>query len=333
MELKRYTTSELQKICKDIFYDYMASENKLYWFDDSFQSLEMGCTTPAHQLHNDYLKIIKMTQARINMLTEALPNEKYYNFNIPREIKFLEKELYYLQNSNMSFQKEIYEKTEKTDYARSSVRISLNKKINSYYDDLILEVVYYDDVSTLSGKFEEYCKLETKYERREFIEKNTEITNMGFTYVRNKKHVYVSQILGKLNIKDKRITSLPVKLLDERFSDFENLTLADTFEVNNNDISQFLQSKINLDKEKLTLLAEVSIRGDKYSILEEGVHEVLYIRYICRSTGRVYYNQLNLDNLSLSPYFKRNKYESYAKAWWNLNTLGSNPNGDSVIRL
>ena len=84
----------------------------------------------------------------------------------------------------------------------------------------------------------------------------------------------------------------------------------------------------------MQLLASVNIRGDIYKILkpQENNDKTIYIRYVCRSTGRVYYNPLNLRNLEISEEYKEDNYESYAKAWWNLNTLGSKVDGKPVIR-
>ena len=48
--------------------------------------------------------------------------------------------------------------------------------------------------------------------------------------------------------------------------------------------------------------------------------------------AEVYYNRLNLSNLGISKYFNEDDYDSYAKAWWNLNTLGEDPDGEPVIR-
>ena len=56
----------------------------------------------------------------------------------------------------MIFQKELYKKTGTTDFCRSFVRIPLDKKINSYYDDFSLDIVFYDDVCTPLGKYNEY---------------------------------------------------------------------------------------------------------------------------------------------------------------------------------
>ena len=82
-------------------------------------------------------------------------------------------------------------------------------------------------------------------------------------------------------------------------------------------------------------LSSLLIRGDRYSIHQAPPDEDgeidLYIRYICRSTGRVYYNRLNINNLKLSSFFEENDYDTYSKAWWNLNTLGENPDDERPV--
>ena len=304
MELERYTLKELEKMGRDIFYDYMSSTNELYWFDFKFSELNPECATPAHQLHMENVQVLLANENRIHIYEEALKSPLTRNVSkdtLEKELLYLMQEHEFLANSNMDFQKRLYKATNSTDYCRTAVRIPLNKKINSFYDDLILEVIFYDDVCTTSGKFNEYNMLETKEERYKFIEENT---------------------------KGSSITLLPSK-----FSDFKNLSLADLSEIRNNDLRQILQSKIDLDKENMIELACVNIRGDLYTILKSDTTNELYIRYVCRSTGRVYYNVLNVNNLALSLEFMGNDYESYARAWWNINTLGSSTDGKPVIRL
>ena len=85
-------------------------------------------------------------------------------------------------------------------------------------------------------------------------------------------------------------------------------------------MKQFIQSKLDLDKETcMEKLADKYVGNDNYQILKDTENPVdydsrswgwssqmsdLYIRYICPSTGRVYFNNLNLSNLKLSEYFK-----------------------------
>lgn len=323
MQLKRYTTEELIPILSDLFYDYMSSEKE--------------DVTNAETTYLDYKTKISEYKDRIKLYVEAINDssiEKEAIDSLNKQLAYLEQGLRYLESTNMQFQKELYKKTGTTDYCRSFVRIPLDKKINSYYDDFSVDIVFYDDVCTPLGKYKEYEKLTTKEDRVKFLKDNTEITHIGLVYAPQKQVRAIISVIGNLNFNDPRIQESGITLLKQKFSDFENLTLKDTTEINNNDLKQFIQTKIDLDKENMEELASVNIRGDVYKILKPqgSKDKTIYIRYICRSTGRVYYNPLNLRNLEISKEFIKDDYESYAKAWWNLNTLGSKVDGEPVIR-
>ena len=314
MSLKRYTTQELQSLLPKIFYDYM---------------VEQG----ANELHKKYDEKIKEYISTIDIYRKGLQEDNLEAnavISIKEQLDYLYPALEHLQFSNMEYQKDLYMRSQSTDFCRSTVRIPLNKRINSFYDDLILEVLFYDDVCTPMGKFNKYNKIESEKEQLEFLMRNTEITNIGLVYSPNGSRRLTINVIGKMNYNSERAEKAGIKLLPEKFSDFENLRLKDIQEINNNDLEQWIQSKIDLDKENMEELSKVFIRGDYYSIHRSDNND-LYIRYICRSTGRIYYNELNLENLKLSDYFKEKNYESYAKAWWSLTHLGSRCEGKPVI--
>lgn len=314
MSLKRYTTQELQSLLSKIFYDYM---------------VEQG----VNELHKKYDEKIKEYISTIDIYHKGLQEgnlEANAAISIKEQLDYLYPALRHLQFSNMEYQKDLYARTQSTDFCRSTVQIPLNKRINSFYDDLILEVLFYDDVCTPMGKFNKYNSIESEEEQLEFLIRNTEITNIGLVFSPNGSRRLTINVFGKMNYNSERAEKAGIKLLPSRFSDFENLRLKDIQEINNNDLEQWIQSKIDLDKENMEELSRVFIRGDYYSIHRSDNND-LYIRYICRSTGRVYYNELNLENLKLSDYFKEKDYESYAKAWWNLTHLGSKCEGKPVI--
>lgn len=325
MQLKRYTTQELIEKFTDIFYDYMSSEVN-----------DFG-TTPVSTVHLKNEERLKEYRHRIGIYESELASNPQLDSTTVKSLKeqlnYLEEGYKHIKSANMQYQKDLYKSTQSTDYCRTQIRIPLDKLINSYYDDLILEVVFYDDVCTLNGKFDEYQKLKSKEERLNFLKENTEITHMGMLYARNEQVRMLIGVMGQLNFDDIRVKESGVLLLPNKFSDFGNLRLSDTSEIDNNDLKQYIQTKIDLDKENLEQLARVFIRGDYYSIHRSpDTPDELFIRYTCRSTGRVYYNRLNLRNLSLSEYYNENDYDSYCKAWWNLNTLGGNIEGKPVIR-
>ena len=315
MQLKRYTTQELQELIPNIFFKYML-ENGVEEVKKSYEE-----------------KIEEYEKARV-MYLEALQKgnlEEETIKSVKEQLSYLEQGLIYLETSSMKNQKRIYKETNSTDFCRSIVKIPLNKQINSFYDDLFAEVVFYDNVCTPHGKYKEYSNLESEEDQLEFLMRNIEITNIGLVYERDERRIAIIELLGELNYDDDRVQNSSVDLLPKKFSDFENLTLTDTSEVQNNDLKQWLQTKIDLDKEGMKELAKTFIRGDYYSIHQPKDSKDLYIRYVCRSTGRVYFNKLNLDNLKLSEYFKEGDYDSYNKAWWNLTHLGSKVDGNPII--
>ena len=327
MQLKRYSTQELQNLCTDIFYDHMSSVN-----NDSYD-----CPTPAHVTHKEYKDNLAEYNNALKRYSEifATTESDKVKRSVQKEITFLRKGADYIATSNMVNQKELFKATGTCDFCRTTVRIPLDKKINSYYDDFTLEVVFYDDVCTLNGKFEQYKKLKTKKDRRNFLLENTEITHLGLLYIRENRLISIIELKGTLNYGDPRVVGSGVVLLGQKFSDFNKLTLKDTSEIDNNDLKQFIQSKIDLDKEDMEELSSKVIRGDRYSIHKStntmnGKHD-LYIRYTCRGTSRIYYNRLNLNNLKLSSYFEENNYDTYSKAWWDLNTLGGNPENEKPV--
>lgn len=319
MELKRYSNPELIELATKIFYDYLSSD-------------EEGIPNVSKVLKR-YEDKIKLYENRITMYKKALESGNLDSTavcSLQEQLQYLYECLPHLTRANMKYQKELYAKTKTPNYCRSVLRVPLNKIINSYYDDLILEVLFYDDVCTPSGKISEYNQLTSKEARKQFLMNDTEITHMSLVFAPNGKTRALLAIKGKLNFKETRIKDCGIDLLPSKFSDFKNLRLADINTLDNNDLKQFLQEKIDLDKENMEKLSSQIIRGDLYEIFKN--ENDFYIRYICRSTGRVYYNRLNLTNLEISKYFNRNVFDSYARAWWNLNTLGGNPDGDPVIR-
>jgi hypothetical protein len=327
MQLKRYSTEELQKLCTDIFYDYMSSVD----------SNSHDTPTPTHQTHAEYENKLNEYKERIGIYYDALNKEsdETVKSSLHKQLAYLEQGVKHLVNSNMKYQKKLYAETKSTDYCRTIVQIPLDKRINSYYDDFTLEVALYDDVCTLNGKFEEFKTLKTSNDRLEFLKENTKITHMSLVWLREGRRICMIALEGKLNTSNPRVTESEVTMLDQKFSDFDKLTLKDINSIDNNDLKQFLQDKIDLDKENMEELSSLLIRGDVYSIYkshpDKNRTSDFYIRYTCRSTGRVYYNMLNLNNLKLSSYFKEDDYDSYSKAWWNLNTLGGNPDDNRPV--
>ena len=336
MAIKRLSHEELIERGKEIFYDYM-SNSPTFFNLGRVEKCTKENPTPMHMLYQDHLETIKENEERQKMYTEAIAEVK----DDPEclevlnsQLKLLQEEHDLLTEMNMKSQRETYKKNNGgIDYARSCVRIPLDKLINSYYDDFVLEVAFYDDIAVSKGKFKEYKKLKTAEERKQFIVDNTEITHMGLAFFSGEEHRATVELLGKINTESEEAKDLGITLLDSRYSDFDTLTLKDTMEISNNDLSQLFQSKIDLDKENMTVLADKMVGYDNYKILKpKDSDETYFIRYICPSTGRVYFNELNISNLGLSQYFKASDYDSYIYSWWSINNLGADPFGKAMWR-
>lgn len=336
MAIKRLSHEELIEKGKEIFYDYMSSSPTFFNLG-RVENCPKNNPTPMHMLYQDHLETIKENEERQKMYEEALAEVK----DDPECVEVLSKQLDLLKeehdlltNMSMKSQKENYAKNGGgIDYARSCVRIPLDKLINSYYDDFVLEVAFYDDIAVSKGKFKDYKKLTTTEERKQFIKDHTEITHLGLAFFAGEEHKATVELLGSIDFNSEEARDLSITLLDSRYSDFDTLTLKDTMEIANNDLSQLFQSKIDLDKENMTVLADKTVGYDNYKILKpKDSDETYFIRYICPSTGRVYFNELNVNNLGLSEYFKASDYDSYIYSWWSINNLGANPFGKAMWR-
>jgi hypothetical protein len=257
---------------------------------------------------------------------------------LKEQLQPLLEEKEHFTNSNMEYMKKLYEKTGIVDYSRNLVRIPLDKRINSFYDDLILEVLFYDDIAVNKGQFDTYKSLETQEERRNFIKANTEITHFGLVVNgRGNNQVATIGLMGKLDFDNERVKQSGIVLLGEEYADFNTLTLKKTMEIQNNDLRQFFQTKIDLDKENMKLLATATIGTDEYKVFQSKEkdsrgNKMLFIRYVCPSTQRVYYNSINKQFISFSEYYKENDFESYIYAWWNVCHVGADPKAGLVGR-
>ena len=349
MTLERLSLEELRSKCIDIFYDFASSENEKFLDEHEFLDCSEEYPTPMHMLYKEIEDTLAENAARIKMFEEAIEENKDDQAvvdTLKENLQPLLDEKEYFENSCMKFQKELYARTGLTDYSRNIMRISLDKKINSYYDDLILEVVFYDDIAVPKGRYSEYKALSTQEDRRNFIKNNTEITHLGLVVLNSQRNQDIAtiQLLGELNSEDDRVKQSQIILLDSKFADFNSLTLADTMSITqNNDLRQLLQAKIDLDKENMELLADVDIRGSNYKLFKSSIdtrddgyfssrEKNMFIRYVCPSTERVYYNPINTQFLTYSEYFKEDDYDSYLYAWWNVCHVGANPMEGKMAR-
>ena len=334
MNAERLSLDELKERCTEIFYDFMSSEEEKFYDDTSYVDFNKDYPTPMHMLWKETQNTIAENTARIKMFEEAIEenkNDQAVVDTLKEQLQPLLEEKEHFNKSCMSYMKELYAKTGVVDYSRNIVRIPLDKRINSFYDDLVLEVLFYDDIGVNAGQFDTYKALETQEARREFIKANTEITHFGLVVLgRSNNHVATIGLLGDLNFDDERVKQSGIVLLGSEYADFNSLTLKKTMDVQNNDLRQFLQTKIDLDKENMKVLAEAVIGTDDYKILESKEkdgrgNKMLFIRYVCPSTQRVYYNIINKQFIAFSEYYKEEDYKSYIYAWWNVCHVGADP--------
>lgn len=343
MAIKRLPLKELEEITTQIFYDFMSNDKEQFFDETSYVDFNEKYPTPMDMLHKELEDTIEENTARIKMFEEAIAEDAADPAiveTLKEQLQPLLEERTHFTESCMAYQKELYARTGLTDYSRNLVRIPLDKRINSYYDNLILEVVFYDDIGTAKGKYDTYKLLETQEARRNFIIENTEITDLSFVVLDNARQRQIACIMIKGDFsEDERAKQSNIITLDKKYADFEHLTLKDTMAVNqNNDLRQLLQSKIDLDKEDMTLLADMDIRESNYKLFranetdEDNEKELLFIRYVCPSTERVYYNPINTSFLAYSEFFKEGDYSSYLESWWNVCHVGANPREGRMAR-
>ena len=339
--LKRLTNAELIKVGREIFLDYLSSNEDFFDLEEGRIPCTAEYPTVMDMMYYELLKTLEENEDRIRLFNEGITanRDDKDTINLLKEqLLIILKEKEYFENSCMQYMKDLYQKTKVIDYSRNIINIPLDKKINSYYDDLVLSVMFYDDIAVMKGKYNEYKALTTKEERKKFIKENTEVTHMCFTILNAERNAPVAlvSIKGSLDFEGSRLKSSSILLLDKKYSDFNTLTLADTMEIQNNDISQLFQSKIDLDKEDMKVLANTDIRGDNYQLLSSSAfkntnywlgtsEDQLFIRYVCPSTQRVYYNKINKEYLEFSEFFKNGDYISYLESWWNICHMGANP--------
>ena len=341
MALERLSLDELREACTTIFYDFMSSTEEKFYDENSYADFNKEYPTPMHMLWKETQNSIEENTARIKMFEEAIEENKGDQAVVDvlkEQLQPLLEEKEHFTNANMEYMKKLYEKTGIVDYSRNLVRIPLDKRINSFYDDLILEVLFYDDIAVNKGQFDTYKSLETQEERRNFIKANTEITHFGLVVNgRSNNQVATIGLMGKLDFDNERVKQSGIVLLGEEYADFNTLTLKKTMEIQNNDLRQFFQTKIDLDKENMKLLATATIGTDEYKVFQSKEkdnrgNKMLFIRYVCPSTQRVYYNSINKQFISFSEYYKENDFESYIYAWWNVCHVGADPKAGLVGR-
>jgi hypothetical protein len=243
-----YPTEKLQEICTELFYDHMATIVK-------------GKTvTNAHIKHKEYNELVLRLTERTRTYKQSM--QKYgdkgdieVSQSIQRSLKYLVKYKECIINSSMEFQRETYKNTGDMDFSRTYIKFPLKDRINPIYDDFELEVVFYDDVCTLKGKFKEYKNLKTKEERISFLKENTEITHMSLQLNMGDLRVLIG-VQGTIKMQKR---ALDVLVLPNKYSDLTRITdelvesLNNRFYKNYKKVSKHFRHPLEVLKAKIDL--------------------------------------------------------------------------------
>lgn len=199
---------EIENKFLNIFYNYMANKG-------------------VDEVREFYTEGIKEYENAINLYEESPVKENLSEgeaIEFKEQLQYLYQSIKHLQQSNIAYQKKLYAKTGSVDSCRSEVQIPLKNKISSRYNDIILEVLFYDDVCTPNGKYHEYSKIKDINEKINFLKENTEITNIGLVYKRNNRRVALIEVIGTLKWEEKVLQQIGVQLLGREFADLNNLS-------------------------------------------------------------------------------------------------------------
>ena len=316
LNIVRYTTQELIDFVTDLFYENVAIDTNMYFMD---KVSEQGQIRPRTRLEQRKKRIedikfrIKDYEQRREKESNPADKQVYTD-----GIKILTDKLFLEENFDIEHQKAEYEATGDVFASRTFTEIPLNKRLNGLYDDFNAVVLFYDGLTNeeIISKLENAPTLE---EKKQIVKDNTEITHILLALDDNSRASIA--LMGKLDEVYSDITNDSAQVLPPKFSDFGAITLEDCEQIKNNDLAQIVQERINMDKENLILEAELTVKGEEYKIFKSPHTSKEYIRYVCPSTQRVYYNVLNFDYLKQSEYFEEGNAESYILAWYSIANL------------
>lgn len=327
LHIVRYTTEELEEFLLNELYRNLATDTKMYFMDKFKENLEIRPRT-RYDLRKQRISDIKY---RINDYEQRREKEtdeddkQVYSDGI----KILKSKLALEENFDIPHQKEVYEKTGDLYATHSFTEIPLNKKINGLYDDFNLVALYFDNLTSeeIINKLENAT---TEAEKIQIVKDNIEVTHLVLVLNDTARTTIVIRGLYDEHIGDPKNAS--AQLLPPKYSDFKHLTLADCEDIVNNDLAQIVQERIDMDQEKLETESVMTIKGEEYKILKSPHTGREYIRYVCPSTQRVYYNVLDFEYLSRSPYYVKGDVDSYIKAWYNISNLFLELTEDEIAR-
>jgi len=316
LNIVRYTTQELIDFVTDKFYENVGTETRMFFMD---KVAEQDAIRPRTRF-NQRKKRIEDIKFRIKDYEqrreqETNPDDKQVYTD---GIKILSDKLFLEEHFDIEHQKAEYNATGDVFASRTFTEIPLNKELNGLYDDFNAIVLFYDNLTNdeIITKLENAPTLE---EKKQIVKDNTEITHILLALGDNARASIA--LMGKLDEVYSDITNDSAQVLPAKYSDFGAITLQDCENIKNNDLAQIVQERIDMDKENLILEAELLVKGEEYKIFKSPYTNKEYIRYVCPSTQRVYYNVLNFDYLKESQYFEEGNAESYILAWYSIANL------------
>ena len=327
LNIVRYTTQELIDFVTDKFYENVGTETRMFFMD---KVAEQDAIRPRTRF-NQRKKRIEDIKFRIKDYEqrreqETNPDDKQVYTD---GIKILSDKLFLEEHFDIEHQKAEYNATGDVFASRTFTEIPLNKCLNGLYDDFNAIVLFYDNLTNdeIITKLENAPTLE---EKKQIVKDNTEITHILLALGDNSRASIA--LMGKLDEVYSDITNDSAQVLPPKYSDFGAITLQDCENIKNNDLAQIIQERIDMDKENLIEEACLTIKGEEYKILKSPYTSKEYIRYVCPSTQRVYYNVLNYDYLKESQYYEEGNAESYILAWYSIANLFIELTEDEIKR-
>lgn len=268
-----------------------------------------------HELQAEYKEKLKTATGNLKALYEEV-------------IEITLSEEQFQLKSNIKFQKELYKEETNIFNSRTALDVPLNRLWDDLYDDMSISCLFYDDISTLDtgDMLERYEAITDDKERMEFVKKHIEITHIAIQATDN--DAVFCELYGETVRIPETGESVAYK---GEFLDFNNLTLQDTMSITNQDTRQFIQSKMNLDNEPLEVIDEQNIRGDIYTLKRHAESGIEYIKFVCPSTQRGYYVEVDRRNFEKSKYYKKNDIKTVLPAWWSLTHLNANPYVEKAV--
>lgn len=324
--LPSFSREELIEMSKKEVYRFLATSHKLFMMDRILKEDEnLSCMRLLRNQRLDMIKYIKELRAKYQ---GKLANEKQEVLKqlFQEVLDILDSEQEFQEKSNIAFQKKLYKEETNIFNSRTIVEVPLNRLWNALYDDMSIVAIFYDDISTLDtgDNLEKYETMSVE-ERMKFIEENIEFTHLALQATQRNGVNCV--LMGKtVTLPNGESVALSGDLCD-----WNKTTLADTMKINNQDVRQFIQAKLNLDNEDLEIIDEQNIRGDIYQLKHDNVSGYDFIRFVCPSTDRVYYVEVDKRNLELSNYYDSKDIRTILPAWWSLTHLHANPYVDKKV--